>query len=239
MTTFEDLYAEYQPTIAGVAAEYGAKARRWGAEASDFAQEFACWMLENEAWLAGKRAEIEDPDEFGRFLARCLRNEAKDYMLDIRDQAGGQPRRDAYFYTEGEVKALLPLIWDIDQWTNPPQSEDGGRSSKPANEGGNWIATLADVSRAFSQLDHEDKHILQMFHRDNYRNKEMAQVYKTSEATMSYRHGRAVKRLLKLLGGPKPRYMRPDDPYNPWRGRHAVSNAHARALTRSTYEDDE
>lgn len=54
---------------------------------------------------------------------------------------------------------------------------------------------------------------------------------------MSYRHSQALKRLISHLGGEKPRHMRADVPHDPFRGRHAVSNAAARAMTSHQYEE--
>jgi len=236
--TFEALWVEYEPIVHTVAYEYGNKGHRFGADTEDFRQEFIAWMLDNEDWLAGKREEIEDPEEFGKFLARCLRNEGADYMVDIRDQAGGQPRRGAYWYTTNELKFLLPNMFDPEKWHEPPQSDGGGRGRGIPSEGGNWIATLADVASAFEKLNADDQDLLRKFHEYGYRNKDMAEADGITEASMSYRHSAVLKRLLKHLGGPKPRHMRPDDKYDPWRGRHAVSNSQARAMTASYYDGE-
>lgn len=237
--TFESLWVEYGPIVDGVAAEYGNKGRRHGAEADDFRQEFVCWMLDKErdGWLGKKHDEIEDPDEFGRFLAQCLRHEGDDYLVDIRDQAGGQPRRGAYFYSTNELKELLPAMFDPKRWHEPPQSE--GRTSKSPAEGGNWIATLADVARAYEQLDIVDKALLQAIHKDGVRNKELAKFYDITEATMSYRHTQVLKRLLKTLGGARPKHMRADVPGDPWRGRHPIPAAQMRAITASYWDGED
>lgn len=233
--TFESLWSQYQPVVDGLAATYGAQNRRYGAEREDFSQEGVAWMLANEKWLVERFEEVDDPDEFAKFLARCLDNEFKDYSLDVRDQGGGQPRRGAYWYGTGELKNLLPAVFDKNKWLEPPQS-DGKSVSDPAH-GGNWIATLADVSRAFDQLSPEDQNFLRCLHGDGMRNKDMADMAGVTEATMSYRHTQALKRLLKHLGGEKPKYMRGDRAHDPWRGRHSVTNAHAAAMTRGQYEE--
>jgi DNA-directed RNA polymerase specialized sigma24 family protein len=228
--TFEDLWAEFSPVVEGIATESGRKYHQWGADREDFAQELTLWVLDNTDWLASKREEIDDDRQFTKFLARCLRNEIHDYQVDIKAQAGGQDRTTAYWYSVAEVKYLLDQIFDEDAWLNPPQIEGGGgRGGDPAL-GNNWLATLADVSRAFTKLSSEDQSLLRDFHEYGARNKAMASINGVTEATMSYRHGQACKRLLEELGGPKPKHMRPDDPHDPWRGRHAVTNASARAM---------
>jgi RNA polymerase sigma factor (sigma-70 family) len=231
VTTFEELWNQHQPAIDGLAAEFGRKAHSWGAEASDFSQEAAAWMLDREEMLVRVHDEMYDsPDDFARWLLKCLRNEFRDYLVDIRGQATGCERQDCYWYSRAELEALLDSVFNDDAWQEPPVVEGGGRSSKPAAHGGNWIATLADVSRAFSRLPLDDQLLLGAFHEEGKMNKEVAAEYETTEAAMSAKHGRAIERLLKILGGPRPDPMRPGRAGDPWRGRHAVSNATARAV---------
>jgi DNA-directed RNA polymerase specialized sigma24 family protein len=236
--TYEDFATEYQPIVDGIAYEFGAKGHRYGADHDDFRQECQVWMWKNLSKMNAKRAEIDDPEKFGRWLARVLRNESMDYLVDIKDQAGGQPRQGAYFYSIAELKILLDSMFDPEKWQDPPQYESDRRSKSNPAHGGNWMTTLADVSRGYDQLKKEDRDLLAMFHRDGWRNKDLASAWDLSEAQMSWRHGRAVERLLEHLGGPKPEPMRADVPGDPFRGRHAISNAAARALTSASYEDD-
>lgn len=237
---FESLWIEFEPVVHKVAHEFGNKGHRYGANADDFRQEAVCWMLENERELSQRREEIGEPDKFEKYLATCLRNEANDYLVDVRDQAGGQPRHGAYWYTVNELKALLPSMFDPEKWHEPPVSDEGGgRSQRRPAEGGNWIATLADVARAYSRLDKADRDLLENLHRYGGRNKDLAEEAGVTEATMSYRHTQCLKRLLRELGGPRPSPMRPDHQYDPWRGRHAVSNAASRARQSSYYESSD
>ena len=234
--TFEELWNQYQPVVDGIAATFGKSGAKWGASASDFSQEAVTWMLENERLLSRKYAEADSPDAFGKYLAQCITNEFKDYYVDIRDQAGGQPRQGAYYYTLAEVRELLPIMFDPRKWHEPPVTEGAATRGDPAT-GGNWIATLADVAQAYARLEHGDRVLLHRFHQEGFMNKTMAKMYGVSEATMSNRHNAAVKRLLEVLGGERPKKMRRDVKGDPWRGRHAVSNATARAMQSNYYEE--
>lgn len=226
-----------EPMIESIAAEFGRKFHQYGADAEDFSQELYLWLFEN----GGKVAEWLDPEKFDpkdgeRLLAKSLRNEALDYGVDIKAQCVGYERRDLHWYSKGEVKALLPAIFNPDAWENPPQSE--GRSTKSPSEGGNWVTTLADVAQAFEQLDASDRSILRGLHSEGWTNKMMAMAEQVSEQVMSYRHDRAVSRLVKLLGGEAPRPMRDAaGARDHWRGRKAVSSAAARAYQSATYDD--
>jgi RNA polymerase sigma factor (sigma-70 family) len=233
-----DLLSELAPMVQGIASEFGRRHRIHGAEADDFAQELYAWILSNqtqvELWLD---CEAFDEREGTRLLAGALRNECKDYAVDIKAQALGYERRDLHWYGKGEVRALLPSVFNEDAWHEPPQSE--GRSTKAPSEGGNWIATLADVAQAITKLEPRDQSLLRMFHEDGWTNKMVAESLQVSEQVMSYQHDRAVGRLVKLLGDTAPRPMRDSRDYqrDPFRGRKAVSNAAARAYQSAVYDD--
>jgi hypothetical protein len=235
-----DLFDTLAPMVTTIANEYGRMHRAHGADASDFSQTLYAWVVENEnqvrEWLDPEFFEEKDGT---RLLATSLRNEAKDYAVDVKAQALGYKRSDLYWYGKNEVRSLLPSVFNQDAWHEPPQSE--GRSTKAASEGGNWIATLADVAQAFVRLDEYDQQILRRFHEDGWTNVLMAEVTGISEQLMSYHHDRAITRLVKLLGGEKFQQTRQtgaDATRDPFKGRHAVSNAAARAYQSTSYADD-
>lgn len=232
--TFETIWSEFSHVVEGVAASFGRTTHQYGADATDFQQEAVCWMLDKQDMLAEKWEQLGD-EEFTRYLDRCITNEMKDYSVDIKAQALGYERHDLHFYSKGELSFLLDCVFDKQKWLEPPQSE--GRSTKAPAEGGNWMATLADVSQGFDQLKPDDKRLLREFHQFGHMNKDLAMHYGVTEATMSARHTRALGRLLKKLGGSSPRPMRPGDTRDPWRGRHAISNATSRAIQSSHYDE--
>lgn len=233
--SFETLYSEYEPIIHSTAYEFGAKGKRYTADHDDFRQECIAWMLQKEKWLSRKRSEFDDPDAFGRYLAKCLRNTCRNQLLKMRESVGGQPLATAYFYSVNELKAILPSVFAEEEWLHPPQAEPGSRSTKAPSEGNNWVTTLVDVSRGVGLLKNEDEALLRLFHEDGWKNKELAEFNGVSEQTMSDRHIGAVRRLQEILGGEKPKYMEPGDP---WRWRRSISNAEARAVTSASYEED-
>src|SRR3954463_6480486 len=110
MSFYDTVLTGYTPVVEAIAAEAGRANRRWGAEQADYSQQLHMWVWENRDMLSDRYAEFEDANRFQRFLAKCLRNECADYSLDIRAQAGGQDRQSAYWYTTGELKALLDAL---------------------------------------------------------------------------------------------------------------------------------
>ena len=229
-----DLLTELAPMVEGIASEFGRSNRVYGAEAGDFSQELYLWIVENEdqvrQWL--------DPELYGekegtRLLAGTLRNRARGCAVDIKAQALGYKTSDLQWYSRNEVKNLLPLVFNEDSWHEPPRSE--GRSAKAPSEGGNWIATLADVAQAFAKLKPADQNLLRGFHADDWTNRMMAEAENVTHQAMSERHDRAIDRLVQLLGGTQP--PQPLRPRDPWQGRRSVTNSAARAYQGAIYDD--
>lgn len=235
-TTIDSIWSEYRPMIDGLCAQFGKGNARYGAHAEDFRHEAYIWIRKGEDKLLAKFEELDGDPRFEKWLYRCIENEFRDYCVDIRDAAGGQPRLGAAWYSVNELKALLPSVLDKQKWHEPPQSEGKG-AGIPA-EGGNWIATLADVSRAFDQLRAEDRAMLWEYHILGTANKDLAKANGITEQSQSERHSTALQRLQKLLGGERPRKMRPDRPHDPFRGRRAISNRQALAITRNAYDGE-
>lgn len=239
--TFEMVWSEYEAIIQGISYEYGCKYRTMGASTEDFRQELLAWLLDNEAKIARKYEGLGDHEAFGRWLARCLRNEANDYAVDIRDQAGFQPRQGAHWYSTADLRTLLPSVFDRQAWTNPPKSDDeNGRSRavKALSEGNNWVTTLADVSAAFERLEPKEQGLLRRFHQWDEKNIDLAEEFGLTQQQMSAKHTRILEKMVEFLGGPRPQPMRADDPNDVWRGRHSIPAQKMRAITSSYYEED-
>lgn len=215
MKTFEDFHPLLASTINGISHEYGRKGGWYGATHEDFSQEMIAWLLENEAKIAARFTE--NTEEATAYVAKCLRNECKDHLANLKGQSSGDTGSQ-YDYGRDELKLLLQLMF------TPADAE---QMSVTVTE------SIADVARVFDRLGFEDQAILTALHRDDFNNKMLAELYDISEANMSYRHNRAVLRLQKLLGGERAQA------HDPWTGRRAISNSAARARLSSAYEDAE
>jgi RNA polymerase sigma factor (sigma-70 family) len=214
--TFEEFHPLLASTIAGIATEYGRKATWFGATREDFAQEMIAWLLDNEQKIGARFSE--SIEEATRYTAKCLRNECKDHLSSLRTQATGDNGDNRYDYGRDELKVLLGYMF---------QSPDADTTTLSV------IESVADVEQAFPKLGAEDQDILTAFHRDDYSNKMLAELYDISEANMSYRHNRAVLRLQRLLGSSE------QQDRDPFKGRRALTNSAARAQTSAHYEDGE
>lgn len=255
MTTIPDSIIEaVGPVVESVAADMSRRYRRYGLDQADGSQQGWLFVYQHPAQML--RWFDEDnysPAVACKILARSLRNELENYGQDLKAQAVGYSRDDLAWYDKAMVRALLPAMFDPEAWLDGGLPANGDEDEDEANtkrarrktvllsEGNNWIATLADLSQAYAKLGKDDRDILAAFHRDSWQNNMLAEVYGISKQTMSDRHDRAVKRLVDLLGGPKPAWPHDgscEHPFNGWVGRRAVSNAAARAAQDSYWDED-
>lgn len=236
MNAVETHYDTIYPIVESVATDFGRKFWRYGIDSNDIGQSLWEWCLKHpnklDTWLS------EDNGE--RPLVVTLRNEALRLGVEAKASYLGYSAEDLSWYSKKELqKVLLPAIFDEEAWTEPPVSEDAGRSGRDPATGGNWVALLADVSRAFSGLSFEDQAMLRAFHQDGRTNKLMAEMTGVSEQAMSRQHARAIGRLHRLLGGDRPRSTHDSEcecgQYVG--GRRAISNAAARAAQEGYYEE--
>lgn len=240
----DSIIEQIGPVIESVGADMGRRYSKYGADQADMSQEGWVWIYLHP----GKVNEWFDPDLYSakdgeRLLARTLRNELHDFGEELKAQHLGYSRDDLVHYSRGMVRALLPSMFDPEAWLHPetPSSDTERRQKSVPAEGGNWVATLADVSQGFDKLDEEDRDLLAAFHRDSWSNKMLAEEAGVTEQTMSYRHDQAIKRLVNLLGGPAPRAEHDADcnheHRDPYQGRRAVTNATARAIQQGNYDE--
>lgn len=252
MTNFDESVDAFGYVIAAVAADMGRRYGRYGFGSEDAEQVCLLWVFEHPRHL---QDYLDDEKGGGRRLARVLRNECTDAGEEHKAQHLGYSRDDLFYYSKTMLSELLPAMFDRAAWLHPEKGDaetEQRRPSVPA-EGGNWIATLSDVSRAFDKLDKSDRELLERFHRDGEKNMDMARKCGVSEQTMSDWHSKALRRLVDKLGGPKPRAQHevctPEEGEEPcgeccrcthgWTGgRRALSNAAARRLTSAAWEDE-
>lgn len=128
-------------------------------------------------------------------------------------------------YGRNQLKLMLPLIENPAAWGSL-SAHGGGRSSKPAREGGDSLATYADLTRAWEALSEEDRHLLGLryvYELDDWARTVMEQ-YECTEASARTRTSRALANLERELAG-RPKHV----------GRRAMSNAASLSVTARSY----
>lgn len=213
----------------------------------DVLQEIYVWALQHQTKVSHWIDDTDDDGrEAGRLLGRAMQDAALRYCQQEKAARLGYRLDDLAYYSRGEVKELLPSMFDVDAWTNPPKNPGERAAKKPAAEGNGWLATLADVSRAFDVLSAEDRDLLTRVYRDDESMVRIGDESGVSRQVVAKRVERAVNRLVNVLGGPRPRGGHYPDEHGEcecgWGhpgARKAMSGAHARALTSSSYDGED
>lgn len=224
----EELWEAFTPLAAEVSIRVHRRFRRV-LELEDVHQYCWIWALERKKSLR-ELVEAEDFETIERRLENWVRKNCNQEKAAVE----GYDVNDLTWYNREGLRTLLDSMFDDAAWTEPPVSDSGPGSGGDPAYGGNWLATLADVSRAFKLLKDEDKILLTHLHRAQMTQTETADLLDVDQSNVSRRHDRALDRLLDLLGGPRPE----DEPEREYTGkRKSKSNGQAMAETRNQYDE--
>ena len=198
---------------------------------ADLRQEGFLWTVLNPDALERYLTD-ENSRRGSAMLYSSIRNRLRAYAREEKAQQLGYSTADERFYSTGEIRELLVAVWDAEAWSAPSPTESSiGRSKSPANERGNWLASLADVTSALKRLDERDRWILEQRFRYDEKQCVMAEELGLSESSVSEAIDRAIRKIHKLLGGERPR-----DRKDETGSRRTMSNAAAQALINQAYE---
>jgi DNA-directed RNA polymerase specialized sigma24 family protein len=131
-----------------------------------------------------------------RALDYCQRWKAKSLGYDVSD---------VYYYEADIVEALLPPVlrseWGVTHKLNLGRP---GRPSAPS-EGGNLSVMMMEIDSAYWKLSKEDRKILFFRYAESMDYKDISNYLSLgSDDAARMRGNRAIKRLVKKLGGFKP-----------------------------------
>lgn len=180
---------------------------------NDVQQELYLWLFQNyekaESWR-----ESREEAHAQSTLIRALRNAGERYCRNEKAEQSGFHTDDEFFYSIPMVSDLLQLHFD-DDWMLPSGLEltrtTGGT---PAREGGNLMAMVADVGRAYGALPLPDRTLLREIYNNDDKGVADAIATKSldwdcSLSAANSRIRRVVGRLRAQLGGAAP--WRKDD----------------------------
>lgn len=218
-------------------------------EQEDLLQEALMWAVAHPGRLQAYLA-TEDAQRGTAQIMGAMKNTCRDYARKQRADLRDGDLTDDVWYQLGVLKGtgrgakgrgLLHLVFDDQAWLHPEKPEgERIRSGADPAEGNNWLATLSDVKRALELIPLADSWYIQCHYRLGMTYEQIGEQCspRVSRETVSKRMDRAIKKVQDILGGPKPR-TDPDEPG--WSAeivgtRHAISNAHARAITDGAYE---
>lgn len=174
---------------------------------NDLTQECFLWLVEHYSKVLAWREEYSELHAERRVI-KAMRNACEKYARKEKAQFDGYEPQDEFFYSIPVVADMLRLYLDPDRLTMPGQDQGPKVSGgTPAQEGGNLMAMVADVGRAYEALPDHDKHLLHYVYgtgepADNIGFLSTSWGITTGAADMRVR--RVVGRLRERLGGGSP-----------------------------------
>ena len=181
-------------------------------ELIDVTQECYSWAYSRTEYC-NEMLSVEDVEERvhnERKVAWQMRRVAERYARKEKATKSGYQTVDEAYYDSPTVAQLLPFVIAsaIDGTVLEQVQEmklDGqpkGKSS-PA-EGGNLLATLLDIKKAYMKLEVQEQTILRLRYHDNHTLQMLAQYFECAVSTADRRCSNALHKLIDQIGGRSP-----------------------------------
>lgn len=183
------------------------------AEYEDLVQECYLWLFDNAGKVTEWREKYSEKHA-ERVLVKALRNHCEKYARKEKAAYEGYQPEDEFFYSIPMVVDMLTLYFDPERFTVPSKALDEHTSGgRPASEGGNLMAMVADVGRAYEALPGHDKLLLYYVYGAGTPSTNisyLAEDWECSYSAANMRVRRVAGRLRAALGGPNPYHAEGD-----------------------------
>jgi DNA-directed RNA polymerase specialized sigma24 family protein len=172
-------------------------------ELDDIKQSLYQWFLEHPNKL--NEWEAIGPKDAKNLIYRSLRNQALDYCQKWKAKSIGYEVSDLFYYEPVIVEALLPAVLR-GEFSVMPILNLGKTGRPPApSEGGNMMAMMVEIDKAYSKLNKDDKVVLFYRYAESLDYDDIAKEMELgSEDAARMRHNRAVRKLITRIGGFRP-----------------------------------
>jgi RNA polymerase sigma factor (sigma-70 family) len=179
---------------------------------ADLTQEAYAWVMARVTYFNGL---LEDENDAVRLInqrriAFQMRRAIERYARKEKAARSGYQTNDESFYDTVTIARLLPyIIASIVNDTAIEQAQNlinDGTPRKPAApaEGGNLLATLIDIKKAYESLDEDDKNILRLRYHENYTLQQLSEATECAVSTADRRCTNALRKILNFMGGESP-----------------------------------
>ena len=181
-------------------------------EKADLAQECYAWAASRATYINTQLAE-PDPEQYKHNLQRIIwqmRRTAERYARREKADKSGYSISDETYYETATLGQLLPyVIASIVDGTVLEQAQDmikdgQPRGSSSPSEGGNLLAVLIDIKKAYLKLEQPDKDLLLLRHHEGLTLQQIAEAYGCALSTADRRCSNSLRKLQNLLGGDSP-----------------------------------
>jgi RNA polymerase sigma factor (sigma-70 family) len=181
-------------------------------EKEDVLQECYLWATSRNASLVEQLNEENALRRMAneRRIAWQMKRHAERYARKEKANKSGYKTADEAFYDTTTIAQLLPfVIKSVALDTALEQSQvllnDGQprKQSAPA-EGGNLLATLVDIKKAYQKLEKEDQEILSLRYYENVTLQHIAEYLECAVSTADRRVNNSLRKLQNNIGGESP-----------------------------------
>lgn len=190
------------------------------------------WITLYERKESIRKTVEENPSTWEAMISSTLRKAATEYCYQEKAQTEGYDPRDTYVYSLTKIQSLLESVFDHEDWQSFASKGDGQPGVKrQANETGDRLAELSDISAALMRLPDNTYNALLWSYKYHLPNAELGIELGISEEAAKKRVQRAREALQRELG-------RKDTSSEPKAGdrRTVRTNAAARAALANQYD---
>lgn len=195
----------------------------------DIEQDLWVWAYRNQKSISKKI--VNDPEAWIEQVATTMRKQALSFGKDELDSAEGRVAQDLQKYSVNEIRALLPDVFDYEDWQSFASVSDGQPKSKGmANATGDRLVSLVDVKKQVLKLNNDQYNVIVWHYKYGLPFETIAEEYDCSLDAARKRVERAVKAVQRGLG---------TVPQKEYTGRRTVrSNAAWRAASDNYYQEN-
>jgi RNA polymerase sigma factor (sigma-70 family) len=178
----------------------------------DLTQEAYAWVMTRISYFNGLLEEENEAVRLAnqRRIGWQMKRAIERYARKEKAAKSGYQPNDETFYDVITIAQLLPyVIASVVNETAIEQAQNlvnDGTPRKPAApaEGGNLLATLIDIKKAYELLDEDEKNILRLRYHENYTLQQLSETIECAISTADRRCGNALRKLLNFMGGESP-----------------------------------
>lgn len=168
------------------------------AEADDIAGDIWVWLMENQKWA---KDCINDTESGEQKLRSAISQRAREYGQKYKASALGYSVDDVMLYSTKSLEALLPDVFNHEDWQSFGQHGDGQPTAKGlVNATGDRVAGIVDVMLALAELRERDYNVLVWRFKYGYTLEAIGVELGTSKQAAQQAVNRALRALQKQLG---------------------------------------
>lgn len=206
-----NLHPSFYDIVPSVANSVHRRFRQW-VEREDLVQECYAWAMtraDHYAELLNDESTLQRTINEKR-ISWQMRRHAERYSRKEKARKSGYQIGDESFYDTVMLGQLLPhVIASVVDGTVLEQAQEMINDGQPKGqsapaEGGNLLAILIDIKKAYLKLEVAEKDILIKRYHENLTLEEMGEYLGCATSTADRRCQSAIRKLQNLLGGESP-----------------------------------